>query len=195
MGSKSVLLLDIGGVLFTPLWREKGIDQVSKELGIDPSLLKRALDENKVDFYTGKITKKEYWLMVCSYLALGKSVGNDLATLYRTYVSPVKEAVNMLPKLAKRYLLVAFNNSSREWMDYRVQMLSLDRYFTEFFTSGYTGFMKPGKESFRNVFKHFDDSVIIYADDNEQYLSLARDEYGIATKLIKSSEDIKILLL
>lgn len=190
---KKVLLIDIGGIFFSPEWRKRGISEVSRELGVKKEDFKGALEKNKRFFYLGRMTESEYWQATLNLLRMDINLSTYLVKRYREFVIPTKQAIDLLPTLSRKYTLVSFNNSSREWMDYRITLASLDKYFTYFFTSGYTRYLKPEKKSFTNILKKFSSTTLIYVDDNEDYLREAVN-YKIKTLLANNYKDLEKLL-
>lgn len=194
MTKQKVLLLDIGGILFYPLWRLQGMHEVSSELKVSSVEFKRALKRLREVFYQGKISEKEYWVDVCDSLDVDQKYTSFLADRYRSFVSPIEPAFDVLPQLAEEYTLAAFNNSAREWMDFKIKKYHLKKYFSHFFTSCYTGVLKPNKASFQNAIKILETSECLYVDDNIQYLSIAQKQLSISTYHVSNPKDLTQLL-
>lgn len=188
------LVMDVGGIFFSPMWREKGIKAVSSELGVKEELLVTAINENKRNFYLGKMTENDYWLSVSKKLGLTSNLTEWMMSKYRNFVTPVEKNIKLLPALSDRYKLIAFNNAPREWMDYRIKISSLNVYFSMFLTSGYTGYMKPESTAFENMLQKATGDKIVYLDDNEDYLMIGRKQFGLSTVLIRSHKDLAKLL-
>lgn len=188
----NTLVLDIGGIFFYPSWRLKGIAHVSQILGVSREELKEALSHNKRSFYTGQISEKEYWEGIIRTLNVPSFKSKDLEELYRSYVTPIPETLALLPNLASRYTLIACNNCPKEWMEYRVRVAFLDKFFSKFFTSGYIGSMKPDDDMYSKVFGNGETSLkdMIYVDDNESYASLVHEKYGVKSLVYKEPEDL-----
>ncbi|MFA6519566.1 MAG: HAD hydrolase-like protein [Candidatus Paceibacterota bacterium] len=186
------LVLDIGGIFFHPSWRLEGIAHVSQILGVPKEDLKEALNRNKHSFYTGKMSEKDYWRNIIQDLNVSEFTSDYLEEIYRSYVRPIPETLMLLPELASRYRLVACNNCPKEWMEYRKQIASLDTFFSEFFTSGYIGSMKPEEDMYSKIFAdgRVDKGDIIYIDDNEDYASLVRERYGVKSVVYKGPSDL-----
>jgi FMN phosphatase YigB (HAD superfamily) len=189
-----VLLLDIGGIFFSPCWRNKGIREVSDKLHVDLNDFKTALDTYKNPFYTGNMTEDKYWANVLDKLGVDNIKPSDIGILYRNYVKPIPEAINLLPRLSSKYTLLSFNNSSKEWMDYRIKIASLDKYFSEFFTSGYIGCTKSDINMYENVTQSYNREELFYLDDNEDYVSRAKIACGIDGKKYVDIEDLLQLI-
>src|SRR5208337_2951555 len=144
MPEAQTLVLDIGGIFFYPAWRTEGVAATATIIGVSEQDLMQALKKDKRLFYTGVISEVEYWNGVLRALTTKEIISSDkMARTYRSYVRPIPETLNLLPQLSARYSLCACNNSPKEWMDYRISIAGLDRYFKKFFTSGYVGAMKP----------------------------------------------------
>lgn len=186
------LVFDIGGIFFHPSWRLEGIDNVSKTLGVSSENFKNALSKEKTLFYTGKILEKIYWENIINELKINDFKSNDLEVMYRSYVCPIPETLALLPKLSSQYTLIACNNCPKEWMDYRIHIASLDNFFSRFFTSGYTGSMKPDNEMYSKVFSMANANVedMVYIDDDEKYVSLVQKLYGIESFVYEKPEDL-----
>lgn len=189
-----ILLLDIGGIFFYPAWRMQGISEVSSRLHVNTEELKTVLEKYKKPFYTGKMSETEYWNETLDALKIHNIESSELELLYRKYVKPIPEALNLLPKLSSKFTLLSFNNSPKEWMDYRRKLVSLDKYFSEFFTSGYLGYMKPDNDMYEKVITSYDKNELFYLDDNEQYVSIAQDKYGIIGKKYQNYADLSQLM-
>lgn len=187
------LVLDIGGIFFHPSWRLEGIAQTSQILGVSKEEFKEALGRDKKLFYTGKMSEKDYWENLLRELNVNSFKSEEMEDLYRSYVQPIPETLALLPELSSRYKLVTCNNSPKEWMDYRVRIASLDKFFSKFFTSGYIGSMKPESNFYSKVFlgEELDKENIVYIDDNEEYVSLVQKQYGIQSLVYKDSEDLR----
>lgn len=187
------LVLDIGGIFFRPSWRLDGIAQVSQVLGVSKEEFKEALGHDKKLFYTGKMSEKDYWGNLLRGLNVHSFKSEEMEDLYRSYVQPIPETLALLPELSSRYKLVTCNNCPKEWMDYRVSIASLDKFFFEFFTSGYIGSMKPEGSFYSRVFSGEgpDKEDMVYIDDNEEYVSLVQKQYGIQSLIYKNLEDLQ----
>jgi|CXWL01.1.fsa_nt_gi FMN phosphatase YigB (HAD superfamily) len=186
------LILDIGGIFFYPAWRLEGIVHASQILGVSKENLKEALNRDKRLFYTGQMLEKEYWENIVRTLGVSSFKSKDFEDLYRSYVRPIPETLALLPELSSRHRLVACNNCPKEWMDYRVNTASLDEFFSEFFTSGYTGSMKPDDSMYSKVFaiEGVNRKDMVYIDDNEDYASLAHERYGVHSLVYTKPEDL-----
>ena len=186
------LVLDIGGIFFHPSWRLEGIAHASRVLGVSKEDLKEALSRNKRSFYTGKMSERDYWKNVIQDINVSVLAGDDFVDLYRSYVRPIPETLALLPELASRYKLVACNNCPKEWMEYRKKITPLGTFFSEFFTSGYIGSMKPEEGMYSKVFvgERVNQGDIIYIDDNEDYVSLVRERYGVQSLVYKEPNDL-----
>ncbi|MCL5419496.1 MAG: HAD hydrolase-like protein [Candidatus Marsarchaeota archaeon] len=183
------LLLDIGGIFFYPAWRIRGILETSKELQVEVDVFKMALDKNKKLFYTGAISETDYWSYIIDTLKLQTVKPSTLKTLYRKYVTPIPETIDLLPRLSSKFTLLSCNNSPKEWMDYRIKIASLDKYFSVFLTSGYLGYMKPDGKVYETVINSYKKEDLFYLDDNEQYIEKAQ-EYGIIGKVYQNYNDL-----
>lgn len=185
------LILDVGGIFFHPAWRLEGMDHVSRVLGISKTSFKEALDGDKRSFYTGNVSETEYWKRVANALGVSPSMGREFSVLYRTYVRPIPETLALLPELSSRYKLITCNNCPKEWMDHRISIASLEKFFSEFFTSGYIGSLKPDEAMYSKVFakiQNLDDAV--YIDDNEEYVSFVQNKYTVKSLIYKNKEDL-----
>jgi HAD superfamily hydrolase (TIGR01509 family) len=141
-------------------------------LGTTKEQLKSALAKYKKDFYTGKITENDYWNSILHELAI--ETGENLAEVYRTYVTLNREALPILDQLKDSYTLVACNNCPKEWMDYRVKIANLDQYFSKFITSGYVGYIKPDPQIYEILLQSYPDQEITYIDDDFAYVEAAK---------------------
>lgn len=79
-------------------------------------------------------------------------------------------------------------------MDYRIKIASLDKYFSSFFTSGYIGFMKPEEKMYLKILKFYNNDDLLYFDDDEEYISIARDKYGIPSQVYHGYKDLQQLV-
>jgi len=184
------LLLDIGGIFFYPAWRLQGIPEISKRLHIKTSDFKKALDKYKKPFYTGKMSETEYWESVLEKVDLQTIDSLELKKLYRSYILPIPKTLDLLSILSTKFTLVSCNNSPKEWMDYRIKMYSLDKYFTKFFTSGYMGYMKPENKMYLTILESYKNEDLLYIDDNKDYISIAQEKYKIHGKTYHSYKDL-----
>ena len=186
------LVLDIGGIFFHPSWRLEGIEQVSQKLGVSKEDFKEVLGRNKRLFYTGQVSEKDYWEDIIRTLNVPSFKSEDLEVLYRSYVQPIPETLAFLPELSSRYKLIACNNCPKEWMEYRINIASLDKFFSGFFTSGLIGSMKPEDEMYSKVFtsEETNRKDMAYIDDNEDYASLVCERYGVQSLVYKKPDDL-----
>lgn len=171
------LILDIGGIFFSPAWREQGIDEVSTKLGIQKEQFIIALQKEKDNFYEGKILEHDYWKSVLDALSIKTYTPDDMQNIYRTYITPIAEALACLPALSRHNTLISCNNCPKEWMDERIRTTNLNQYFSKFFTSGYTHFQKPSVDMYVQVFEYAASigHPVTYIDDNEQYVRIVQD--------------------
>lgn len=193
MTLKKTLVLDIGGVFFDPAWRREGVQHAARLLNVPDNRLSDALKKNRVPFYTGSISENVYWERVLRDLTMPLERGGELEELYRYYVRPIPETLDLLPQLATKYRLVACNNAPKEWMDYRIKIASLGEFFERFATSGYLGVMKPDVGMYASV---FDEKTklggVTYIDDNEEYVSIVQKIYGIPSRLYTTTADLLV---
>ena len=172
------LVLDIGGIFFSPAWRERGIHEVSKKIATNYETFARALKINKDDFYEGRIPESAFWDKVLNDCNVEYST-SEMALLYRRYISPIEENLALLPLLAKSNVLISCNNSPREWMDERIKITNLEKYFIYFCTSGYVGAQKPSPKMYALMFDYAKSisKSIVYVDDNQKYIDTAEFLY------------------
>ncbi|MCW1930323.1 MAG: HAD hydrolase-like protein [Candidatus Kerfeldbacteria bacterium] len=172
------LILDIGGIFFSPEWRMRGIAEMADAIGCSQAFFLEALELQKKQFYCGKISEDEYWLSVQEYCHSTWGAA-QYAKAYRSYVTPISASVALLPRLSQYNILMSCNNSPKEWMDERVAMCHLQNFFTQFYTSGYVGHKKPSEHMFSAVFDHAQrlEHPIVYIDDNMSYLDAASRLY------------------
>ncbi len=186
-----VLALDVGGILFSPRWRLEGQAKVSELWGVSEDAFKTALKTQKKEFYTGHITESAYWEGVMK--SVGRPYDESIHALYRSYVTPVPETLEMLAALRKKYILISCNNCPKEWMEYRISLAGLDAYFSTFVTSGYVGHMKPDRKLYEELLRAADGKDLLYIDDDEKYVGAAQQQ-GISAKLYTSPEDLRQLI-
>lgn len=186
-----ILALDIGGIVFEPRWRLYGLEEVSSKIGTSKEKLKTALSKHKNNFYVGKISEDEYWNNIRGELEIQMSV--DLSSLYRHYVTLNEEIIPILELLKNKFTLVACNNCSKEWMDYRIKLANLDKFFKKYITSGYVGYMKPDPQFYRLIVEAYPKEDILYMDDDSSYI-VAAESIGLKSKLYKDKTDLITLL-
>jgi FMN phosphatase YigB (HAD superfamily) len=187
------LILDIGGIFFSPAWREQGINEVSTKLGVQKEQFKIALQKEKDNFYRGKILERDYWKSVLDALSIKTYTPDDMQKIYRTYITPIAETLGFLPALSKCNTLICCNNSPKEWMDERIRTADLNQYFSIFFTSGYTHFQKPSVDMYLQVFEYAAriGYPITYIDDNEQYVEVVQNlDLGIETEVYSNPDSL-----
>ncbi|MBI4035080.1 MAG: HAD family hydrolase [Candidatus Chisholmbacteria bacterium] len=190
----SYIALDIGGILFRPLWRQIGIKTTSQLLEVTSLQFLESFNRYKQSFYTGKINEDEFWQSVLKKLKLDLKLVATLKKIYRQHVSPIPENFNQLDKLKVYFNLVSFNNSPKEWMDYRVRRYKLKKYFSKFVTSGYTGYIKPSLEAFSILTKltKTHRNKIIYLDDNVKYVQAAKIYSNIICIHYQNPQDLSL---
>lgn len=191
MPTSYYVVLDLGGILFKPLWRQVGINTVSQLLKVNSSQFIESFNSNKQSFYTGKISENNFWQSVLSKLKLNLKLVSALKKIYRKYVQPIPENLGQLDQLKVHFNLVSFNNAPKEWMDYRVKKYNLTQYFSKFITSGYTGHTKPSPEAFNILIGELASSnKIIYLDDNPEYVQAAKTYPKIISVHYQNPQDL-----
>jgi len=185
------LFLDIGGIFFYPAWRLEGIAYTSNMLGVPKEKFSTALKQYKTQFYTGKISERSYWQKTLKAVGRSPRRAAELERTYRKFVRPIPETLSLLPHLSSKYHLISCNNSPKEWMDYRIESASLNKFFDRFVTSGYVGSMKPEKSFFAKAFEETSiEDGALYLDDDKKYIALAKKMYGIQGRVYETPEDL-----
>ena len=166
------------------------------EIGAKENDFKAAIEKHGQRFYTGALTEDAYWEAVLKSLGIHAVQAETLKKVYRSYVQPITGTLTLLPLLASQYTLITCNNSPKEWMDYRISLASLDRYFSKFFTSGYIGHTKPSNEMYSKVFGAYNCDIkdMLYIDDNEKYITVVRERYGLPCKVYRTPTDLLTLI-
>lgn len=190
--SKPYIIVDLGGILFTPNWRKHGISDLMARYKIDSVALHNTLKLNKIAFYTGNMTEYDYWAAVSS-LSTYSPDPQDLASFYRRYVSQDEEVRNILERKISTHTLIACSNTPREWLDYRRKQFKLDKLFSRYESSCSTGMLKPDPRVYKMLIGKYPLQRIAYIDDDRDNIAMAK-LYGFrAYHTPKKAQVIKIL--
>jgi putative hydrolase of the HAD superfamily len=107
---------------------------------------------------------------------------------------PFPEALQFLGQLAsaRKYIMAALNNESKEINEYRILQFKLRNYFEAFFSSCYLGVRKPDIKIYQRVMEITQrrPSACVMIDDRELNLECAR-ELGLQTIQVKDLAQLK----
>lgn len=175
--SKPYIIVDLGGILFTPNWRKYGMTDLAVRYKIDSTALHRTLKINKNAFYTGDMTEYDYWVAV-SALSTHSPDPQELASFYRRYVSQDEEVRNILERKISTHTLIACSNTPREWLDYRRKKFKLDKLFSRYESSCSIGMLKPDPRIYKMLIDKYPLQRSVYVDDDIDNIAIAK-LYGL----------------
>jgi HAD superfamily hydrolase (TIGR01509 family) len=177
------ICFDLDGVYFTPEGK-RGFEQSLKDLGVPHDKVSYALYtcQEMLSFVTGKMSEKDFWQFMRTYLGLSFTDEQFTAIWVKDYKvdAAVKNYISRLKAKDYRICVCSNNNPSR------VQALDKIFHFLEDFDvavfSYEVGDVKPSKEIFEELIKRskVKSQQIVYSDDNPERLSGA-SELGINT--------------
>ena len=176
MGSVSLLLWDVGGVVLSNGWDHRARAAAAARFGLDADELERRHERVDAAFETGRMDRRAYldatvfyesrsftpeafWAFVCA-----QSVRNDPAY-----------AVARSLRDGGRYTMAALNNESRELNEYRIRTFGLREVFHVFFSSCYTGRRKPDPDAYRYALALTDRAPdeALFLDDRPENIAAA----------------------
>ncbi len=187
------LFWDNGGVILTNGWdrgaRKRAVEKF--HLDWDDFADRHELMLNA--FETGQATLDQYLQRTVFYRPRDFTPDDFKAFMF-AQSQPFPEALQFLGQLAsaRKYIMAALNNESKEINEYRISQFKLRNYFEAFFSSCYLGVRKPDIKIYQRVMEITQrrPSACVMIDDRELNLECAR-ELGLQTIQVKDLAQLK----
>ena len=182
------IVFDLGGTLLTEDDNWLHSSEVKNLLKVNDEKLSEAWNVAWPDGRDGKIGEYEFFRKFLMK-AIGKAPSDKIEELRKIYKDKLGklDTFILLPRLRKKYKLIALANILSDWLDLKIQKFNLDKYFNLIISSCGEGVAKPNKEIFLTLINkgkiNPDESVFI--DNMEKNIGPAR-ELGFNTILFES---------
>jgi putative hydrolase of the HAD superfamily len=173
----AVVLFDLGGVVLTNGWDHVSRRRAEDRFGLDAGFEARhaAL---AVDLDTARVTLDAYLDQVV-FDRPRAFTREDLIAFMRAESQLLPEGLAVLDEVvaARRYLVFALNNESRELNAYRIATFDLARRFTGFLSSCYLGHAKPERAIYERALEILQRpaSACVVVDDRATNIAPARE--------------------
>jgi len=194
MATINTILWDVGGVLLTNGWDQKGRAAVLSRFGLDRDAFEQRHEEPNDAWEKGLITVDEYLQKTVFHEPRNFTPDEFFAAMKAESQVLADSALGILAALAASdaVLLGMVNNESRELNDYRIQKFRLRDYFKVFLSSCYVGLRKPGARIFElalDVLQRDAESVV-FVDDRPGNVAAA-NALGIHGIQYQGSEPLR----
>ena len=185
-------IFDLGGVIF----KDDGVsyegrEKLSEELGIDKEKFHRFWFDRKDKMTTGKLSEDEYLREFIKLYNLKISL-KDLKRSIRSKNKIDEEMIKFILFLKEKYRLFALTNDVKEWIEYRIERFSLNRYFEKIISSSDVGFAKPEKEIYEIMIEEtgIASKNLVFVDNREENL-LPAERLGMLTYYFKDGKSFE----
>lgn len=176
MADVTALFFDVGGVLLTNGWDRRSRRHCVESFELDWEEFQDRHEFVSEAFETGHMTIDEYLERTVFYRERPFTEAEFIDAMH-SESRPLPDALDIVRRLAGRYLLATLNNESRELNQYRIETFDLGEIFDVFLTSSYLGVKKPDEAIYRMALditqRRPEESVFI--DDRSLNLECARD--------------------
>jgi putative hydrolase of the HAD superfamily len=190
MGSPSLLLWDIGGVLLSNGWDHRARAAAMERFHLDAAEFERRHAEVDVAFETGRMDAATYLAKTVFY-APRDFTAEEFLGYMESRSTPIRPALDLALRLRSsgKYTMAALNNESRELNEYRIATFALAERFHLFLSSCYTGRRKPDPDAFRYALTITQRSPeeSVFLDDRPENVAAASD-LGLQTVLVTDAD-------
>lgn len=193
MADLSLLLWDVGGVVLSNGWDERGRAAAAEHFGLDAAELERRHRSVDAAFETGRLDWAGYLSATVFYEARPFSPeAFRRFMLDQSQANPAALATARALKSSGRYTMAALNNESRELNEYRIRTFGLEGAFHVFFSSCYTGLRKPDPAAFRYALDlaHRPPQEVLFLDDRPENVAAAA-RVGLRTLRVWDPEQLR----
>jgi len=191
-----VVLFDIGGVLLTNGWDVADRAEGARRFHLDLEAFEARHATAMPAFERGELSLEGY-LEATLPAASPRKLRDELRAFILGCSRPHPDTLRVVDRVrgAASVRLVAFNNEGRELNEHRIATFHLDRLFSLFFSSCYTGRRKPDPAAYRGVVDvlRADPRDCLFVDDREENLVPARS-LGMGTIQYRSPEQLATAL-
>lgn len=187
------LFWDNGGVILTNGWDRGARKRAVEKFHLDWEDFADRHELMLNAFETGQATLDQYLQRTVFYRPRDFTPDDFKAFMF-AQSQPFPEALQFLGRLAsaRKYIMAALNNESKEINEYRISQFKLRNYFEAFFSSCYLGVRKPDIKIYQRVMEITQrrPSACVMIDDRELNLECAR-ELGLQTIQVKDLAQLK----
>ena len=187
------LFWDNGGVILTNGWDRGARKRAVEKFHLDWEDFADRHELMLNAFETGQATLDQYLQRTVFYRPRDFTPDDFKAFMF-AQSQPFPEALQFLGQLAsaRKYIMAALNNESKEINEYRISQFKLRNYFEAFFSSCYLGVRKPDIKIYQRVMEITQrrPSACVMIDDRELNLECAR-ELGLQTIQVKDLAQLK----
>jgi putative hydrolase of the HAD superfamily len=187
------LFWDNGGVILTNGWDRGARKRAVEKFHLDWEDFADRHELMLNAFETGQATLGQYLQRTVFYRPRDFTPDDFKAFMF-AQSQPFPEALQFLGQLAsaRKYIMAALNNESKEINEYRILQFKLRNYFEAFFSSCYLGVRKPDIKIYQRVMEITQrrPSACVMIDDRELNLECAR-ELGLQTIQVKDLAQLK----
>lgn len=188
MAEVTALFFDIGGVLLTNGWDRDSRELAAQKFHLDWQQFEERHELVLHAFETGRLGLDEYLEKVIFYCKREFTRQEFKGFIY-SQAQAMPESLEFMRRLAKarRYLISALNNESRDLNAYRIETFHLRDYFDVFLSSCYLGVRKPDEAIYKLALSitQRKGEETVFVDDRALNLECAQ-ELGMHTIQFKS---------
>ena len=193
MGSVSLLLWDVGGVLLSNGFDHAAREAAAEKFGLDPVEFERRHQLVDADFEQGRLTWEQY--LAATVVDVPRKFSpaefREFVERRSTAIRPALEVAREL-HADREYTMATLNNESKELNEYRIERFGLKPLFDAFFTSCYTGRRKPDPDAYRFALEitQRDPVEAVFLDDRPENVAAAAN-LGLRTVLVRDPDHIR----
>jgi epoxide hydrolase-like predicted phosphatase len=186
------IVFDFGGVLLTEDDNWLYFDETKNLLEVDDEQLEKAWNFAWPDARSGTIDEAEFFKKFLQ--SLFGNYNSDLVlklkSIYRKHAGKLN-TFKLLPELKRNYKLLALTNAAKDWLQFKTDKFSLEKYFDLIISSCNEGVAKPSKEIFLILIEKgkIDPKETVFVDNWEKNIKPAQ-ELGFKTILFKDKEQM-----
>ena len=142
------LFWDVGGVLLTNAWDHEERARAVEKFQLQKADFEARHKEVVSAFEEGKLSLDQYVDRTVFYQSR-KFTKEEFKSFMLSLSMPRTEVLDFARNLAKKCLMSAINNESRELNEYRIRQFNLTQIFDLFVSSCYVGIRKPDERIYR----------------------------------------------
>jgi putative hydrolase of the HAD superfamily len=189
----SLLLWDVGGVLLSNGWDAASRAAAATHFDLDAAEFERRHARVDAAFETGRIDGDGYLDETVFYAPRSFS-REEFREFMRAQSTSYPAALATARALRDdgRFVMAVLNNESRELNEYRIRKFGLREIFHDFFTSCYTGRLKPDPAAYRfplEITQHAPEECL-FLDDRPENLRAA-EGLGLQTLRVEDPERLR----
>jgi putative hydrolase of the HAD superfamily len=193
MARTTLLLWDMGGVILSNAWDKAERMETAKHFGLDPDDFERRHQLVDPAFETGRLDMEGYLASTVFYVPRAFS-SETFRQFMQAHSTAISSALTLARTLHDRgeYVMAALNNESRELNEYRIATFGLKSIFHVFFSSCYTGRLKPDPDAYRYALQitQCDPEESVFLDDRPENVEAAA-HLGLRTILVRDPGQLR----